>query len=178
MTSLLPTAGTTGRPEPVVDAAKVAAAVSGTVLAVGAAFVVIGWATADEVQNWAIIAGGIVTAVGTLIAVVLPIITAVGARAQVTPLAAPVSVQGVPLITSAAPPAVAPAAPEPRELVDELRHLEQADHTRPIPTYPPTGPVAAIGPWTPATPAVVAAEPTPIGSAAEAASVRPVTPAV
>jgi hypothetical protein len=159
------TSATTGRPEPVLDAAKIAAAVSGTVLAIGTAFVLIGWATADQVQSWAVIAGGIVTAVGALIAVVLPIITAYGARAQVTPLAAPVSVEGVPLITSAAPP----VAPPGREITDDLRDLERADATT-GPVWPTTSPISAVGAWTPATPAAFANEPTPIAAEAEAAS--------
>lgn len=166
MTSLLPTAATSDRPEPVLDAAKLAAAVSGVVLSIGTVFVVVGWVTADEVQNWAVIGGGIVMSVGTLLAIVMPIITALGARAQVTPLAAPVSVEGVPLITSAAPPVV-PAA---REFVDELRDLEQPDATRPLQKWPPTTPVAAFGDWTPATPAATAAEPTPIEAEAAAAT--------
>lgn len=161
---------TTGRPEPVLDAAKAAAAVSGAVLAIGAALVLVGWATAEQVQNWAVIAGGIVTAVGALIAVVLPVITAYGARAQVTPLAAPVSVEGVQLVASSGSLPALAAALGSREIVDDLREMAQADSTRPIPTYPPTSPIAAFGTWTPATPAAAAAEPTPIAAEAEAAS--------
>lgn len=169
MSSLIPTAGSTGRPEPVLDAAKLAAAVSGTVLAVGAAFVVVGWVTADQVQNWAVIAGGIVTAVGTLLAVAMPIITALGARAQVTPLAAPVSVQGVPLVATAVPdPAVSPPA-APQEITDALHALQQADAAGGHP-WSETTPIAALGSWTPATPATTDAEPTPIGTEAEAAA--------
>lgn len=168
MTSLLSIASSSSdRPEPVLDAAKLAAAVSGTVLSVGALFVIVGWVTADQVQNWAVIAGGIVTSVGTVLAVALPLITAIGARAQVTPLAAPVSVEGHPLARVGA---LAMAAPEPLEFVDELRDMERADETRPIPAYPPTSPVEAYGQWTPATPAALATEPTPIGAEAEAAT--------
>jgi hypothetical protein len=109
VTSLLPTAATSGRPEPVLDAAKLAAGVSGTVLSVGALLVLVGWATADQVQSWAVVAGGIVTSIGALLAVAMPLITALGARAQVTPLAAPVSVQGAPLVAgTASEPAPAP----------------------------------------------------------------------
>lgn len=71
--------------EPVMNAAKVAAAVAGVVTAAGAAFVLIGWATTDQVQAWSVAAGGIVSAVGALLAVVMPLVTAWGARAQVTP---------------------------------------------------------------------------------------------
>lgn len=140
MTSLLPAGD---RPEPVLDAAKLAAAVSGTVLAIGAMLVLVGWVTADQVQSWAVIAGGIVTAIGTLIAVAMPIITALGARAQVTPLANPQSVDGAPLTAT---PAAAPAV--------------HGTPTRPVPV------------WLPPTPAAVAAEPTPIAAEAEAATGR------
>lgn len=140
----------TGRPEPVMDAAKLAAAVSGAVTAIGTAFVLVGWTTADTVNNWAVVAGGIVTAVGTLITVALPIITAVGARAQVTPLAAPVGMDGVPLITAAAADQVALAAPS----------AEPGKTTSQIP--------AVLSSWRPPLRASTT-EPTPIG--AEAAAV-------
>lgn len=175
MTSLLST-GTTGRPEPVLDAAKVAAAVSGTVLAIGAVFVLVGWATADEVQNWAVIAGGIVTSIGALIAVVLPIITAYGARAQVTPLAAPVSVEGAPLVAAAGVPAPAPFE-DRRDITDALRDLPAS----PASSWPATSPISAVGAWTPPTPAAMAAEPTPIEAevAASTGRIPPVsTPSV
>jgi len=100
------TTASTDRPEPVLDAAKLAAAVSGVVLAVGAALVLVGWATTDQIKSWSVIAGGAVTAIGTLLAVVMPIITALGARAQVTPLAAPQGVDGAPLVADAQPPAL------------------------------------------------------------------------
>jgi hypothetical protein len=161
VSTVLPTSGATGRPEPVLDAAKLAGAVSGIVLSVGTVFVLVGWVTADEVQNWAVIAGGIVMSIGTLLAIVLPIITALGARAQVTPLAAPVSVDGVPLITSVAAP---PVAGGPQEFVDELRDLERA------PADASTTELPELGSWRPATPAAVAHEPTPIGAEAEAAT--------
>jgi hypothetical protein len=109
------------RPEPVLDAARLASAVSGVVLAVGAVLVLVGWATTDQVRSWSVIAGGAVTAIGTLLAIVLPSITALGARAQVTPLAAPVGVDGVPLITSTATvPAPAPSSLPPGDDTGEL----------------------------------------------------------
>ena len=91
------------QPEPVMDAAKAAAAVAGVVTAVGAGFVLVGWATTDQVQQWAVVAGGIVSAVGALLSVAMPLITARGARAQVTPLASPRDYQGTELV---------PAVPE------------------------------------------------------------------
>lgn len=185
MTSLLPTAASSGRPEPVLDAAKLAAAVSGTVLSLGALLVLVGWATADQVQSWAVIAGGIVTSIGALLAVAMPLITALGARAQVTPLAAPVSVQGLPLVTAApAAPADAPApaaavTPSPaaggQEITDALHTLEQADTAAGRP-WSETTPITALGSWTPPTPAATEAEPTPIGSEAEAAAAATPSP--
>ena len=86
------------RPEPVLDAAKIASAVSGTVGAIGAAFVLIGWATGEQVQSWVVVTGGIVSAVGTLVAVVAPIVAAYRARAEVTPLESPRNDDGVPLM--------------------------------------------------------------------------------
>jgi hypothetical protein len=91
-------AATPARPEPVVNFAKLASAVSGAVVALGAMFVLVGWASADQVQQWAVIAGGIVTAVGAVLAAVLPIGAASAARAQVTPLASPRAVDGAPMV--------------------------------------------------------------------------------
>lgn len=88
------------RPEPVVNFAKLAAAAVGVVQAVGVVFVMLGWASGDQVQQWAVAAGAIVMAVGTLLAVVLPVAAAYAARAQVTPLASPRSVDGQPLIVA------------------------------------------------------------------------------
>jgi hypothetical protein len=141
------------RPEPVLDAAKIAAAVSGTVTAVGAVFVIVGWATSEQVQSWAVIAGGIVTALGTLVSIVLPIITALGARAQVTPLAAPVGVDGVPLVAAL------------------LEYLDDEPAAAVAEPAPATAPMAAVR-WTPPTPAAVAAEPTPIEAEVAAATSR------
>lgn len=162
------TSSTTGRPEPVLDAAKLAAAVSGTVLSIGAIFVLVGWVTADQVQNWAVIAGGIVTSVGALLAVAMPIITALGARAQVTPLAAPVGVDGVPLITTAAPPNTAPTTDD-RDIAQALHDLDQPGYDGEQPADLTTRPIPAVPAWLPPTPAA-AAEPTPIGAEAEAAA--------
>lgn len=86
------------------------------------------------------------------------------------------------LVERTAPVPLSPATGP--EFVDELRNLERADATAPIPIPPtgadgisPTGPVDAFGPWTPPTPAALAAEPTPIGAEAEAATTGPIAPA-
>jgi hypothetical protein len=105
------------RPEPVLAAAKLAGAVSGLVVAVGAVFVLVGWVSPDEVQQWAVIAGGIVTALGAVLAAALPLITAHGARGQVTPLADPRGVNGDPLV--AFDPPGAHAADNPNRLTQE-----------------------------------------------------------
>lgn len=86
------------RPEPVLQAARLAGAVSGLVTAGGATFVLLGWATGPQVTQWAVICGGIVTAVGALLAAALPLITARGARKQVTPLTDPRDADGVRLV--------------------------------------------------------------------------------
>lgn len=91
------------RPEPVLDAAKIAGAVSGAVTGLGGLLVLIGYTSEEAVRSWAVAAGGAVTGVGTLIAVVLPIITAIGARGQVTPLADPRTVDGATLTPAAQP---------------------------------------------------------------------------
>lgn len=87
------------RPQPVLRAAQAAAAVSGLVAAIGAVLTLVGWATADQVQSWVVAAGGLTTAVATAIAVAAPILAAMRARELVTPLEAPVSADGVPLVT-------------------------------------------------------------------------------
>lgn len=93
-----------GRPEPVLDAAKVAAAVSGLVTAIGAALVLIGWTTPDQVEQWSVVGGGIVLAVAAVLAVVMPLATAWQARGKVTPLADPRDSSGAPLAPAVDPP--------------------------------------------------------------------------
>ena len=90
--------GEVDRPEPVLDAAKVASAVSGAVGALGAALVLVGWATAEQVQSWVIVTGGAVSALATLVAVVAPIVAAYRARGLVTPLESPRNSDGTPLM--------------------------------------------------------------------------------
>lgn len=91
------------RPEPVLDAAKIAGAVSGAVTGIGGLLVLLGYAGDDDVRSWAVAAGGAVTGIGALIATVLPIITALGARGQVTPNSDPKTVDGAPLTPAAQP---------------------------------------------------------------------------
>lgn len=100
------------RPEPVLDWARVVAnwqqitaAVVGAVLAVGAAFVALGLARADDVNTWATIVGAILGGVGTVLAVVMPLVGAHHAQAsaailreQVTPLSSPRNEDGHALI--------------------------------------------------------------------------------
>ena len=94
------TGGTEPRPEPVVDAAKLAAAAAGAVAAIGAITTLWGWTTADQVQSLVVLIGGLITAVATLVAVVAPIAAAYKARKQVTPLADPRSRSGAALVES------------------------------------------------------------------------------
>lgn len=86
------------RPEPVLDAAKLAAAVSGAVTSIGGLLVVAGLVTSEEVRAWATAAGAAVVAVGALLGAVLPVITALRARDRVTPLADPRAANGQPLV--------------------------------------------------------------------------------
>jgi hypothetical protein len=118
------------RPEPVLEAAQLAGRISGLILAVGACFVILGWASPQQVQTWAVAVGGVVTALGGLLAYVLPVILAKGARAQVTPLESPRTVDGTPLVPAPADPAPAPAptpAPAPGLSVDGAVPSPRAD---------------------------------------------------
>lgn len=86
------------RPEPVVDAAKIAAAVSGLVAAAGAITTLVGWTTAEQVQSLLVLIGGLITALATLVAAAAPIVAAYKARAKVTPLADPRTNYGTALV--------------------------------------------------------------------------------
>jgi hypothetical protein len=88
------------RPQPVLDWAKLAAAIGGLVTASGAALVFVGWATDTQVRQAAILAAGAVTAVGALVAVVAPLWAARRARALVTPLKDPRDNSGQQLLTA------------------------------------------------------------------------------
>jgi len=86
------------RPQPVIDAAKVAGAVSGVVVAVGGVLLLLGYATAEDVQGWSVALGGVVTAGMTAVSVILPIIKGQAAAEVVTPLSAPQDNDGTPLV--------------------------------------------------------------------------------
>jgi len=90
----------TKRPEPVLDAAKLASALSGAVLGVGGLLVLAGVATTEEIKAWAVAAGAAVMGVGALLGVVMPIITALRAREWVTPLTDPRDGAGRPLVVA------------------------------------------------------------------------------
>ena len=90
MSAELDTTATTpsGGPEPVRDLgqlasdllaqrAQLSAALVGVVVAVGAVLVLAGVASGEQVTQWATVAGGVLTAVGAFLAVLVPI---VGAR--------------------------------------------------------------------------------------------------
>lgn len=86
------------RPEPVLNAAKVAGAVSGLVVAAGAVTTLVGWTTAEQIDSAAVLVGGLVTALAALVAVVAPLVAAYRARPKVTPLADPRDANGTPLV--------------------------------------------------------------------------------
>lgn len=88
----------TKRPEEVLNAAKLAAAVSGAVTGVGALLVLAGYATTEQIREWAVASGAAVVAVGALLGAVMPIITALRARERVTPLSDPRDGAGRPLV--------------------------------------------------------------------------------
>ena len=90
----------TQRPEEVVGAAKLAAAVSGAVSGLGGLLVLAGYATSEEVKSWAVAAGAAVIGVGALLGVVMPVITALRARERVTPLKDPRDGAGRPLVVA------------------------------------------------------------------------------
>ena len=83
------------RPEPVLLAAKQAGYIAGLIGSVATALGAYG---AISGQSWAVDTAAVVTAIAPGLAGVLPRITAQGARAQVTPLSSPESVDGAPLV--------------------------------------------------------------------------------
>ena len=86
----------TSRPEPVLEAARLAGLVSAVVVAVGGALVLLGVATLEDVTAWSVAAGGIVTAAVALVAYVAPVWQARKAREAVTPLSSPRDSDGLP----------------------------------------------------------------------------------
>ena len=82
--------------EPVIDAAALAAKVSGLIVSLGAILTIVGF-TGPE-TDWNIMAqavGAAILAIGGVVGTILPIINAFKARAKVTPLANPVDSAGI-----------------------------------------------------------------------------------
>ena len=99
------------RPEPVLAAARWASIVVGSVAALGTGFGAYGAVTH---ATWALGIAASLAAVTTGLAAVIPSMTAQGARAQVTPVASPQTMDGIPLVpadlTRSAAPAMGPDA--------------------------------------------------------------------
>lgn len=86
---------------------QITAAVVGVVSAIGTACVAVGLVNGGQVQQWVVIAGTVLGALGTLLGVLLPLLgahrTVAGAqvvRAQVTPLSAPQNTDGEALVAA------------------------------------------------------------------------------
>lgn len=122
MTPELDTTATapSGGPEPVRDLgdlaqrllaqrAQLSAALVGVVVAVGAVLVLAGVASGEQVTQWATVAGGILTAVGAFLAVLVPIVGAKSAGEIVAGRAEVVRADVVPVSEVAA---YSPADPE------------------------------------------------------------------
>lgn len=86
--------------EPVIDAAKISAKVTGVVAGVGGVLATLGYGTSEDWSAATAASGTLVLAGASLVGAVLPIINAFKARAKVTPLANPKSDAGVPLVES------------------------------------------------------------------------------
>lgn len=82
------------RPEPVVQAAQLAGNVAGVVGGLAGIFATLAAVTHWQ---WAVATAAALTAVSAALAKWMPYITALGARAQVTPLEAPQAMDGSPL---------------------------------------------------------------------------------
>ena len=103
---------TAPRPEPVLHLgalvanwAKFQAAVVGLIVAAGPVVVLAGWATQGQVEEWAAAVGGICGGLGTLLAVLLPLLGAQQAKAaaavvreQVSGVESPQNVDGHALV--------------------------------------------------------------------------------
>jgi uncharacterized membrane protein (Fun14 family) len=86
------------QPEPVIDAARVTAAVTGVVAVGGAVLAIVGYATQDQVQNVVTLSGAAVMSLSALINIIVPYVMAIRVRMQVTPLASPQTSAGVSLV--------------------------------------------------------------------------------
>lgn len=95
-----PEQGQHSRPEPVLQAASVAGNIAG--LIGGLATALTSYAAITH-QSWSISAAAFLMAVSASLSKILPRVTALGARAQVTPLAKPFGMDGVPLVPDRTP---------------------------------------------------------------------------
>src|SRR5690348_16256582 len=93
------------RPEPVIEAARVAGTIPALVGAAATTFATLGVVTGWQ---WAEATAAALTAVGASLAKVLPAGYAQGARAQVTPLSDPRAMDGTPLVPADLTHSVAP----------------------------------------------------------------------
>jgi hypothetical protein len=89
------------RPEPVVDAGKVAGAIAGVVTAIFSVLVVVGVVKQEDADTWLFVLSTFGGAVATLVAAALPIYQAYQARKKVTPLSDPENEEGVALVPAA-----------------------------------------------------------------------------
>lgn len=85
------------RPEPVLEAAKLAGNVAGVVTGLAGIFATVGAVTGWQ---WALATAAALGATGAVLAKWMPLVTAFGARAQVTPLAQPQAMDGSPLVSA------------------------------------------------------------------------------
>lgn len=90
------------RPEPVLDQARIAGTVNGVATGLGGILVTVGAASADDVTATQTALVAALSALVTLVNVVVPILRARVARGQVTPLASPQTTNGVPLVPTTA----------------------------------------------------------------------------
>lgn len=72
--------------EPVIDAAGLAAKVTGTITALGTIAVLFGYGVSGDYSTFAAAAGAAVLAFGGLVGAILPVLNAFKARAKVTPV--------------------------------------------------------------------------------------------
>lgn len=88
------------RPEPV----KLAGAIGGALAGVGTIVVALGWVSQANMDATTGAVVGLVSSVMVLLSIAAPIVTALRARRQVTPLADPRAADGVPLVPEYPPP--------------------------------------------------------------------------
>lgn len=88
------------RPEPVVEAARIAGTISGLVGTLATAFATYAAVTH---QPWAVSTAATLAGVAAALAKVLPRVTATGARGQVTPVSDPLAADGTTPLVPARP---------------------------------------------------------------------------